>query len=110
MDNTPEALVAWMNASASKHRAYWRQLIEAIAQGDDAVRLKLVAAHIAILNEHLADMRDLRDEIAGVLRERGFPMTRIATLAQCSDSYLARRVFGKGGRRKFRRGMGDAIS
>lgn len=92
------------DARFHEHSEGWIAQMDGVADGDDELRVRMVAAHLALVEEHADRMRDYRDDAAARLREAGVPMTRIAKLARVNDSALARRLFKRGGCRRVQRG------
>lgn len=74
------------------------------ADGDDEALVRLCAAELRYSVAYQRKIEEIRDDAVLRLRERGVPMTRIAVLAKVSDSYLSRRLIGRGTARKVNRG------
>lgn len=79
--------------------------VAAEANGNDEATVTLFAQEVALATAWLSMMEEHRDAAAARLRARGVPMTKIAKLARVSDSYLARRLFNRGVKRKIVRGV-----
>jgi hypothetical protein len=73
------------------------------ADSDESL-LARCAAELAAIAAHQQRVLALRDETALRLREAGMPMARLARLARCTDSYLARRLIALGSARRITRG------
>lgn len=94
MPNTPPPL--------SHHGAsewYLAQIVEE-AGADDEKLLRLLAQAMEETEEHAERIRNIRDDAARRLREKGLPMQRIAKLAGVTDSALARRILNAGATRR----------
>lgn len=70
------------------------------ADGDVETLLRLCGAELTHSVAYQHRIEEMRDEAAQVLRERGMTMGKIARLAQVSDSYLSRRLIGRGSARR----------